>query len=726
MGKSSAPTPPPAPSASEIAVANTESARAMMELQRAMQFGDEVMKQGYMREQLGVPQGATPVYSETKVDGSAPQYVGHRQFNPKMFVVEDDGTLAIPDDSNKDWTRNHFGKYEGKSWSEFVRGVGKNEARISTEIKPVTTSVKNLTGYKDSDGKITEAYQYFKISEDGEREAVKREEAIQADFTGMGDTDLARQQWEFEKETSPERTQFLLDQAKQFGPEFMEQARDLVERSDPTGFAARELLGKLAQEYQPADVPEGPAMEQFGEVAAAERLAAPPSLGEVAYTPEYERAGEQEALRRVGEAPQFAELDTYGPNLERAAAMNQLERSQAAPSLERLEDVPEITADPDSIAGRRYIEQQLLGRAESGRTADLMSEEARRIARGRAAATGNIFGGGAVIEESRAVRQAEDAGQRQAISELLGFLSSGQTASDYESRIAQQNLANRLMGIQQRTGAEQAEFGMGQTVTGQRNQAAMQERADELAALGQRNAAEQQEYQNLQASLAQINQVRQQQLAADVQAAGFDNTAVMQERADELAAMGQRNQAEESEYQNLLQGLQQQQNARTAGFGMQAQAVGQRNQAQEADFAREQAAIAQRNQARQQSFANAMQRTATQQQMQQQQMANLQSFSGLAPVSSQFGGLSGAQQQAAANFNPIQYQPTSAAALLQNQQSLQGNIFGTQSQNWRTQAQMAAQPSGFGQILGTVGGAFAGGYGEGLGSSFFKKNNPGG
>jgi len=708
MGKSSPPAQPTPPSAAEISAANTDSARAMMELQRAMQFGDEVMKKGYMREQLGIPKGATPVYSQTEVTGSAPQYVGHKQFERRMFNVENDGTLSIPEGGNAGWTRQHFGKYEGKPWSEFVRGVGQSQARLPTETKPITTNIKSLTGYKDSDGKITEAYQYFKVNEEGEREAVKREEAIQADFTGMGDTDLARQQWEFEKETSPERTQFLLDQAKQFGPEFMEQARDLVERSDPTGFAARELLGKLAQEYQPADVPEGPAMEQFGEVAAAERLAAPPSLGEVAYTPEYERAGEQEALRRVGEAPQFAELDTYGPNLERAAAMNQLERSQAAPSLERLEDVPEITADPTSLAGRRFAEQQFIDRAQEGRTSQLMADEARRVARGRAAATGNIFGGGAVIEESRAVQQAEDAGQRQALSDLIGFLSSGQTAGDYESRLAQQNLANRLMGIQQRTGAEQAEFGMGQTVTGQRNQAAMQERADELAALGQRNAAEQQEYQNLQASLAQINQVRQQQLAADVQAAGFDNTAVMQERADELAAMGQRNQAEESEYQNLLQGLQQQQNARTAGFGMQAQAVGQRNQAQEADFAREQAAIAQRNQARQQSFANAMQRTATQQQMQQQQMANLQSFSGLAPVSSQFGGLSGAQQQAAANFNPIQYKPTSAAALLQGQQSLQGNIFGTQANMWGKQVEAAAQPSGFGQLLGTGLGVWAG------------------
>ena len=229
-----------------------------------------------------------------------------------------------------------------------------------------------------------------------------------------------------------------------------------------------------------------------------------------------------------------------------------------------------------------------------------MAEEASRLARGRQAATGNIFGGGAVLQESRAVRQAEEAGQRQGISDLLGFLSSGQTAGDYESRVAQQNLMNKLMGIEQRTGAEQSEFGMGQQVLSQQNQATMQERADELAALGQRN------------------------------------------------------------------------------------------------------------QARQQAFANAMQRTATQQQMQQQQMANLQSFSGLAPVSTQFGGLAGAQQAGAANFNPIQYQPTSGMQLLQGQQGLQGSIFGNQANIWGAQAEAAAQPSGFGQLLGTGLGVWAG------------------
>jgi len=803
MGKSSPPTPPPPPSPTEISEANVDTAFATARLQRAMQFGDEVLKDGYVRENLGIPQGAERVYDTQTIRQDAPEKIG------EVYVVNDDGTLDWDGQFRAGWQEGYFndnyvngplGENIGKNVYEFLEENPNSRDFMPQGNKVINTEVRTLAGYKNADGTITEASRYFKIDDDGTRTEVDKDEAVQADFTGMSDVDLARKQFEFEQETSPERTQFLLDQLEQFGPEAARIGRDVLQRTDPTGFAARELLGELAQAYQPSEVPDAPAMEMAGDVPTAERIAAPPTLGEVAYTPEYERSGElgdlgrvQAApqflesqygpsyeragelgdLRRVGTAPQFAELGTTGPTLGRAGEMAALERTQAAPSLERLQDIPELTADPTSMAGRRFAEQQYIDRAQDGRTSQLMAEEARRVARGRAAATGNIFGGGAAIEEARSVRQAEDAGQRQALSDLIGFLQSGQSAGDYESRLAQQNLANRLTGIQQRTGAEQAEFGMGQQVTAQRNQAAMQERADQLAALGQRNQAEQQEFQNLQSALAQINQARQSQLGADVQAAGFDNAAQMQsradelaaigqrnqaqeaefqnlqttlnqinqarqtqfatdmqatefntqqrmrERADELAAMAQRNQAEESEYQNLLQGLQQQQNARTAGFGMQQQAVAQRNQAAESDFARQQSALAQRNQARQQSFANAMQRTATQQQMQQQQMANLQSFSGLAPVSQQFGGMAGAGQGMATTFNPIQYQPSSAAQMMQQQQSLQANLFGTQSNNWQTQAKIAAQPSGFGQILGTVGGAFAGGVGQKAGAKWF-------
>ena len=822
MGKPDAPQAPPPPTIAETTAATVESAKVVARLQKAMEFGDEMMKDGYVHQKTEVPVGATPVYDTQEIKTTAPSYLGDKYTSrygggvKKMMLVGKDGIVSLnPDWTGSQWggggTRDRYEKdYAGLHWSEAIE---KSPNWGQGGSRSIVDEVKTLTGYEDTDGRVTKANLYFKINEDGSRSEVGRDEAIDVDFTGMGETDLARKRMEFEQETSPQQTQFLLDQMKKFGlgeglvdaegkptAGFIEAAKKAVEISDPTGFAAREQLAGLARDYAPADVPEAQALEQFGEVAAAERLAAPPSLDEVKYTPQYERAAEMEAMRRVGEAPQFAELETTGPSLERAGPMDELQklgvfggmeragelggleragamdalaRSEDARTLERLEDIPEQVIDPESLAGRRFLEKQLIGAAQSGRTSERMGEEARRIARGRQAARHNIFGGGAVIEEARAVRQAEEEGQRRAISDLLGFLSSGQTAGDYESRLAQQNLANRLMGIQQRTGVEQAEFGMGQQALSQRNVAALQERADELGAIGQRNQvqereyqaalqalqqrnlagtteyglgaqrieqqnvsalqqradelaaigqrseAQQQEFQNLQSSLAQINQAREAQFAADTQAAGFDNTVIMQERADELRAMSQRNEAEEAEFRSLLQGLEQQQQARTGGFGMQAQATAQRNQAQEADFNREQAAMAQRNQAKQQAFSNAMQRTATQQQMQQQQMANLQSFSGLAPVSSQFAGLSGAQMQGQANFNPMQYQQPNAMGLFQSQQANQADIFGNQGRIFDTQMSNQAD-NAFGSILGGVAGSFGGGWGAAAGKALGK------
>ena len=446
-----------------------------------------------------------------------------------------------------------------------------------------------------------------------------------------------------------------------------------------------------------------------------------------------------------------------------------------------------------------------------------MGERARRLARGRAAGLGNIFGGGAVIEEAAQVQEAEDAAHRAAMGDLMGFLQSGQTAGDYQARVAQQNLQNRLLGIQQRTGAETGEFGMGMQrlgadreaalqeradqlgAIGQRNQAEeqeyraalqtleanrqaglreyelesqrrsfaneqqMRERADQLAAIGQRTGAEQQEYQNLLTQLEQQNTAMERGFQLDIQAAGFDNEAAlrertdqlsaiaqrtgaeqqefanlaeivsqmnqartgqfgmggqrleantmqrMRERQDELSALAQRNQAEEAEYQGLLSALGQQAGTRQAQYGLDMQGIQQRNVAAQQDLAAQQQAMAQRNQAAQQSFTSAMQKAGTQEQMKQQQMANLQSFSGLSPVASQFGMLPGAQQAAQANFMPLQYQPTNAMQMLQGQQNLAASNFGTQANIFGTQAEAAMQPSGFGQVLGTAAGVWAGG-----------------
>ena len=110
-------------------------------------------------------------------------------------------------------------------------------------------------GFKEDSGKYYDAA-------GGE---VLPSEAIEVDFTGRGDTDLARKEWEFQQEMSPLQAEFMLEQAREFGPQFTEESRKLVEASDPTGYAAREMAGQKAMDYEPETLPEGPMLEGITE-----------------------------------------------------------------------------------------------------------------------------------------------------------------------------------------------------------------------------------------------------------------------------------------------------------------------------------------------------------------------------------------------------------------------------------------------------------------------------
>ena len=733
MGKGSAPTPPTPPSAQEIADANIETAEHMARLSRAMEFGEELLKSTrgedgssvrYERVATDIPTGYEPIYTEEAIDTSGPQTITYydQSNNPVVVPVDSDGKLE-----GDVWYKSASNNGEktkvpaGTSWNEIPYDDAiplPHERGASVEAvgtQPFKSYVKTLTGYESPTGDVVNANQYYRIETDADgetvRSVVERDEAVDVDFTGMGDIDRAVKRWEWEKEYGAEQAEFLLDFADEYGDDFVVKARDLLEKSDPTGFAARELLGQLAQDYTPGQLPDLPTLEKSVDPDLLERAGVAPFLPEVGLgdVPEYERAAAFGELERLGATPTLAEMDVAAaPEFGRVGEMEALERAEAAPTLERLTDIPEVPLDEESMAARGFAEEELLRRAQSGETSRLMGEEARRVARGRAAGLGNIFGGGAAIEEAAAVRQAEDAGQRAAVSDLLNFYGSGQTAGDYQSRIAQQNLSNQMMGIQQRTGAETAEFGMGMQRLGADQEATLRERADELAAIGQRTEAEQQEFSNLSGIINQMNQTRGQQFGLGAQAVEFDTSQRLRERADELSAMAQRNQAEEGEYQSLLSALGQQGATRQAQFGQELQGIQQRNVASEADLARQQQAMAQRNQAAQQSFASAMQKTLSEEQLKQQQMANLQSFSGLAPVSAQFGNIQGAQQGVASSYQPIQYQPTDVAGMLQGQQNLAASVFGSQADIYKTQVAQASQPSALGSIGSTIAGTVFG------------------
>ena len=266
----------------------------------------------------------------------------------------------------------------------------------------------------------------------------------------------------------------------------------------------------------------------------------------------------------------------------------------------------------------------------------------------------------------------------------------------------QQEYQNTLAQISQQNTARQATFQTDIQTAGFDNEAKLRERTDQLGAIAQRTSQEQQEFDNLSQIVNQINQTRGGQFGMQAQQLEVNTAQQLRERADELAALGQRNQAQEAEYQGLLAAVGQQAQVRQAQYGLGLQGVQQRNVAAESDFARQQAAMTQRNQAAQQSFAGAMQKTMSEEQLKQQQMANLQSFSGLAPVAGQFGALQGAGSGAGISSQGVQYQPTSAMQLLQGQQQMAQQQFGTQANIFGTQAKLSAAPSAFGRIASGI------------------------
>jgi hypothetical protein len=149
------------------------------------------------------------------------------------------------------------------------------------------------------------------------------------------------------------------------------------------------------------------------------------------------------------------------------------------------------------------------------------------------------------------------------------------------------------------------------------------------------------------------------------------------------------------------------------------------NRLAQANFANAMQQVQQGNQAKGATFAGQQQNLGQRLAARQQDVGNIQSLLGLQPLAAQAGQLSGLQQGASPFTMPQMQRGTvldpNAAATSAN---FAGNVFGTQGDIWGTQARIAAQPSGVGQIFGTAFGALTGGIGEGLGAGLSKKWGP--
>jgi hypothetical protein len=331
-----------------------------------------------------------------------------------------------------------------------------------------------ITTTTDSSGNV-KYYQTF--NDDGKRYAspieVPKGEAV-IDFKGKSDVDVAKAQAEFQRAEQKVNAQSQLDLQKDYGTQFATEARNQLEAIDPTGFANRELLGKKVAETEFEGVTDGPTFKENKLGPTLEMSKEGPALSRQAYGPEF----------------QVGDENAGGGNAAR---------------------------------GRAEIERQLGENLfNNGR---LTEEQARRLnnsVRGAQTARGNIYGNAPTAQEILTRSGAETEMARQARSDVVGYLQSGQSSYDIANAIRQES-----------------------------NQLAQQGYMNYSTANSVNNALAQQEFQNQQTSLGQRNQAQQSMYQNELSANTANNQLAQQAYGNQLAAVQQRNAASQQGIANL-------------------------------------------------------------------------------------------------------------------------------------------------------------------------------
>ena len=331
-----------------------------------------------------------------------------------------------------------------------------------------------VTTSTDSSGKV----KYFQTFDDeGKRypspvEVPKGVAVI--DFSGKSDVDIAKAQADFQRAEQKVNAQSSLDLQKQYGTQFATEARNQLQAIDPTGFANRELLGKRVADAKFEGVSDGPTFKQN------------------ATGPSYEMAKDGPSLSRQSYGPQFQTGD------ENAGGGN-------------------------AARGRAEIERQLGENLFNN--GKLTEEQARRLnnsVRGAQTARGNIYGNAPTAQEILTRSGAETEMARQARSDVVGYLQSGQSSYDIANAIRQES-----------------------------NQLAQQGYMNYSTANSVNNALSQQEFQNQQSSLGQRNQAQQSMYQNELSANTANNQLAQQAYGNQLAAVQQRNAASQQGIANL-------------------------------------------------------------------------------------------------------------------------------------------------------------------------------
>jgi len=530
----------------------------------------------------------------------------------------------------------------------------------------------------ESQAAVSQTYYTQSFGDDGKRLKTPKEisstEAFQK-FDDSNSTIAATEKLSaWQREQRDVEAQSLYDLGKKYGDQYINMAKDFMEKLDPEGTANRKQLAadvaKKMEEYGGS----GPAIRDITDAIANEKIKDGPVLSNMGQARRYREIGEAGKSERVAD----------GASMERAGNADTMERVSDVGDMEKISGKgPQFARGQLEDGGgqtqgiRSRLEQDIMDNLMAGDA--LTGSQERSIERNIRSAQvkrGNYSGPAASAAE---IASKYDFGTRmgqQRRAEALGMLSSGQTSFDVASRlrqegntlsqqelqnelsnIAQRNtasqsdLANRLSTTQQRNLAEQSDFENMMSSTEQRNRANQSDISNKLATTTQRNQASQIDYDNLMNQISQNNLAGQRDFENDMASTQFNNSNAQQTFANNLAAISQRNTANQQDYANRMAQTQ---------FN---------NQNQQQRMANELTAIGQRNSVAQQGVANRM------------------SFAGLQPV----GALASATAGAAAM--PI---PNTPSAQLMNLLNINPNagsdaakfalgVFDTQSRNYQSQ-----------------------------------------
>jgi hypothetical protein len=347
------------------------------------------------------------------------------------------------------------------------------------------------------------------------------------DFSGLGSSDINHAQTMQQLNDAPAQAQALLDLQKNYGGQFAAENAAQARATDPLGFELRDKMagglidGKNSSESLAAKGADVPLYEMYG----AGNPGNPGTANYESYirnNPDLLANWENNEKNNPGQTlasygKQHYEASGKGEGRELpmdgyvapTAASNgpDMKMLSGSPEFEQLSGI-KLADTGAAQAGRASLEQGVFDElAQQGQMDPALTRAAQQAARARGAASGNLYGDGAGLEEALGVQLQQrelDASRR---NNALSLLQSGQTTSDKANTLAQQQQDADAAKSGFNNATKQQSFQNQAAIVDQNNNAGQMAFNNAMQAIGQRN-------QTLQNTFSNQQQVQQTQLGA--------------------------------------------------------------------------------------------------------------------------------------------------------------------------------------------------------------------